>query len=301
MQISARGLFMQTGYLWNIGLGVLWGSVGVVVALARKQQCPIWSFYTLGALLAALFSLPFCPLTANGITLLGILILAAGALCAALGQAMTMYNLRGQARAVLFSIQQMNFVFTYILSLLFLNEKITFCSGLGIILLFGAITGTGMLGSTAADRSLPDLRRLLIGVAASALCGCGQFAFLAAGNNYLSEVHPGVKGLLTLIFCAFSYALDVSVERKELQKNWRQVLRYGILWGILAGLSYRVLFETIDRMNEIGRSGLVYPIGCSVCILTFYLYSAIRLRDKISWRQMLMIAGIITGVVLLRF
>ena len=79
-----------------------------------------------------LLSLPFCPLSVTNLSLGGIALLALGASAIAFGQTLSMRFLQGQGRAVLFSIHQMNFLFAFILALMFLPEKVTVFSLLGM-------------------------------------------------------------------------------------------------------------------------------------------------------------------------
>lgn len=292
---------MYSGYMLTLCLGMLWSAVGITVAVARKRKCPIWSFYCCGATFAVLFTLPFIRFSLSGISAMGLLLLALGALGNTLGQTLTMYNLRGGARAVIFSLQQMNFVFTYILSLLFLAEKITLFSAVGMIILLTSVLGSGLSGGKGEDRTLPDLKHFLMGITAAAVIGGGQYALLLAGSLYLPDLPPVTKAGLVLFFNIIFYGLGALSEIRELKTKGSLVIRCGFCWAIGAALSYLVLFNAIEEMNRLGRGGLVFAIGCSSCILLFYLFSVLKMKDRISIRQLLLIAGIISGVILLRF
>ena len=292
---------MYSGYFWTILLGILWSSVGIIVALARNKQCPIWSFYCCGSAVAVLLLLPFSDLSAASLSWTGAGLLALGALGNTLGQTLTMYNLRGGARAIIFSLQQMNFVFTYILSLLFLSEKITVFSASGMLLLLVSVLGTGLLGGKGEDHSLPDLKQLLMGIAAAMVIGGGQYALLLAGSRYLTGISPATKAGVVLFFNILFYGMGALTEWREFRTQKMDILRFGTSWAIGAALSYMVLFHTINKMNEIARGGLVFAIGCSTCILFFYLFSVLKMKDRITWKQILLISGILAGVILLRF
>ena len=298
--ISRKESSMLSGYLLAVFLGFVWTAVGITIALARKQQCPIWSFYSIGATFAILLSLPFCPLSVTNLSPGGISLLALGASAIAFGQTLSMRFLQGQGRAVLFSIHQMNFLFSFIRALIFLSEKVTVFSLLGMLSLTVSIVGISMFGNAEADRTFPPFRSIMFTVAAAMICGVGQYLLLL-GNRFLPDAPSAFKGVIVLFFCAVFYALGIPLELKELQQRRKNVLRFAALWAVSAAISYRVLFIAIEKMSAVGRGGLVYAIGSSVSILLFFLFAVFQFKDKTSKVQIALIAGIIAGVILLRF
>lgn len=74
----------------------------------------------------------------------------------------------------------------------------------------------------------------------------------------------------------------------------------GILWGICAAVCYATLLPTLRMFGEMKQSGLVFPIGISMTILLFTVFTVIRFREKLSPAQWSAFAAVTAGILLVK-
>lgn len=309
-QKRRNGEDMAAGFFYSILLGVAWACVGATVASARKEGCPVWSFYTVGTALAALLCWGGWILGAPGRVENGwnlFFCLAPSAFFNALGQALTMYNLKASGRALAYALPQTNFVFPFLFSVFFLGGVINPWNVIGLLLIVG---GVFLSANLSAKRSGKDRvpggvdallapRELLFGIAAAVSCGISQILVLLAETSS-GTTSPLFKSALLLSASVIVYGLGAAHETHVAGKVRLRMLRGGVAWGFFAMCSYLLLFHALALMEEYRQSGIVFAIGCSVAVLLFWVYSVCRLRDRVSRRQLVVLCVILAGIIAVR-
>lgn len=301
---------MTAGFFYSILLGAVWACVGATVASARKEGCPVWSFYTIGTGLAALLCWGGWILESPGRVENGwnlFFCLAPAAFFNASGQALTMYNLKASGRVLAYALPQTNFVFPFLFSALFLGDVINPWNVAGLLLIVGGVFLSANLSAKASGKeraqrradTLLSPRELLLGIASAISCGISQILVLLAETNSES-VSTVFKSALLLSASAIFYGLGAARETHVSGKVRLRTLYGGVAWGFFAMCSYLLLFHALALMEEYRRSGVVFAIGCSVAILLFWVYSVCRLRDGVSRRQLVVLAVILAGIIAVR-
>lgn len=295
---------MTAGFLLSLLLGVVWAALGASVAQARRKGCPICCFYTVGTATAAL--LAWCALgfrmpgSAGELRLL-LPYLTAAAFFNSLGQMIAMYNLKASGRVLAYALPQTNFIFPFLFAGLFLGGIISLWNLIGIVLIVAGICLSANGRQDKEKKSSGVLlsgRELLLGTAASFSCGLSQIALLLAVES--SETSAALKSALFLTVSTLFYALGMIRSGRPAPELLRKTLGFGIVWGVLALLSYRILFGALEIMEKFHRSGVVFAISCSGAIIFFWLFSALKLCDRVSSRQLLILGLILAGILAVR-
>ncbi len=293
---------MTVGFLLTSLLGLLWAAVGITVALARRRNCPIWHFYTAGSGGAAFLCWiwwSFDPVGSGAIPRL-LLFTAPAAIFNALGQALTMYNLKSSGRALAFALPQTNFIFPFLYAGIFLGGVFNVLNVTGLALITAAILCSGQRETeNGSRRALLSFRELGLGVAAAVIVGMGQIFLLYAADTG-GDAPPILKSALILTVSTAVYGTGAWIDRRRPRRLKFRSLRYGLLWSIAATLSYYVLFCSIAVMAESNRSGVVFALAGSMTIVLFWLFSALKLRDRVSKRQIAILLLILAGIVTIR-
>ena len=294
---------MLSGFLLLFLLGFCWASAGAAVAVARHENCSIWTFYFTGSLAAALMSwgwLAFRNLPEfSGLLYMPVLIyIVAAAFLNALGQAVTMYNLSAGGRSIAFAIPQTCFLLPFVFAVFFWGERLSFWSAAGIICIAAAILINGWKKN--GDTSF-GARRLFIGIAAALIVGLSQLMLVFPSRMVGEEAAAAMafRVPLLLSFSALFYGLGIFVFHGRLFKGFFnvKVYKWGVCWGIAAIFSYVVLFMALDLMSRHGQSGIVFAVACSVNIVLFALFSGIRMKERLSIQQLCSIVMIVVGII----
>lgn len=301
---------MASGFFCSILLGVVWACVGATVASARKEKCPVWSFYTIGTAVAALLCWGGWILGDPGRVENGWYLffrLAPAACFNALGQALTMYNLKASGRVLAYALPQTNFVFPFLYSVIFLGGVINMWNFTGLLLIVGGVfLSANLSGKRSDEESVPRgnttllaPREVVFGVAASVSCGISQILVLLSETN-AGTASATFKSALLLSASVVVYGVGAAHEKYVSGKIRLRTLRGGVVWGVFAMCSYLVLFHALALMAESRQSGVVFAIGCSVAVLLFWVYSVCRLRDRVSRRQLAVLGVILSGIIAVR-
>ncbi|MFA6815364.1 MAG: hypothetical protein WCS73_03625 [Lentisphaeria bacterium] len=294
---------MRFGFFLSILLGCLWAAVGVTVALARNKNCPIWHFYTVGAGGGAFLCWLFWCFTPSGASAIPQLLVFMG--CAAffnaLGQALTMYNLKASGRSLAFTLPQINFVFPFLYAALFMNGVINFLNVSGFVLITVAILCSckSAKKDSLESQSLLSLRELFLGGSAAVIIGIGQI-FLLYAATIKNDAPPILKAALILTVSAIVYGIGACIDHKHSLALKLHAMHYGFFWSVAAMLSYYVLLRALSVMGPFNRSGIVFALAGSITIVIFWLFSFLKMHDKISRRQMIVLSLILGGIVAIR-
>ena len=110
-----------------------------------------------------------------------------------------------------------------------------------------------------------------------------------------------LQGALVLQASSVIFFLAWSLLGKDFQlASIKNNCIYGLLWGICAAASYCVLLPALQMLGKIHQAGIVFPTGCSLTILLFTTYTALRYKEKLFWKQCLAFAAIIIGIFLVK-
>lgn len=300
---------MKTAHLLLPALGLAWTFVAIVVAHARQRGISVFHFLMCGSFFSFLIFL--------GINLfwgmenffapqyrLAVVMLILGAVFNSSCQMVAMYNLKQGGRALAFAIPQLSFIMPYAWSIIFRGERFALTGAAGLLCISGAICFLAMKKNTAqsgAVSSALEPKRILIAFAAMFTGGCSQIFFsypaLLPQEQRVSTLTGSliIQVISMLVYLIFSLFTPV-----KFIDGIKKTLKYSVLWAVGAVASYCVLLPALEEMSKLKQTGIVYPAACSMLILLFALYTAIRYKEKLSGSQTAAFLAIIAGIFLIR-
>ncbi len=304
---------MATGILFAVLTGISWIWVGIVISYAARNKVNI----------------PYIQLlqTLTGITISVIVLFAMGmlmkeqpeisartkwltAFCMitfgilnyfmflAMGAAM-----RRGPNGIVWSVIQSGIVFPFLMGILIFHVEPTLSRVGGMLLIVGSVILFGLGKEKKAAANVPGMRKnswYFFALLGMLLCGLNQCC--ANLPSYLSNGEPvgsvyracfSQVGMLSgwLIGAVATHTLSpLKFHPGELKK----ILFFAIsLNAVGLTANYLLFYNALDFLVEAGAGSLGYPLVVSSCIIGFFLYSVIFLREKTGIFQK---SGFIFGV-----
>ena len=209
---------------------------------------------------------------------------------------------------IIYGIVQSGVVFPFMMGILFFAVPCppTRIAGMGLLIialfLFGIAKGSGD-DKKQGNWMIPAFASFLF-------CGLQQcFTNLPSYYTELAKLNPAARTMVSffgVIFGAFCWNF-VKIRFYGFKPDWKQ-LRSKYLWIyvlILQGFglfsSYFLLYNGMDALAKAGVGSIAYPLLVSSCIIGFFLYSSLILREKIRPIQMAAFIFCLTGIVLICF
>ena len=291
---------MSTGYPLVILLGVVWSAVAVIVSEGRRRGCPVPQFYFAGSLTAVLILSALCG--ADGLRSIFSVDTRPAALCFFVGsvfngagQALSMMNLKQGGRALAYAIPQQAFLFPYLWSIAFWNQHISVVSAAGLALIVAAVFYLSMTRSGDRSTSLPA-SRIAVALLAMCLIGTSQIILITPTRFAAARTLPLLPAAWVILGANASFFLVWSLIRPQGFVSFRLYLPFGVGWGVCAAASYGILLSALKVLNEINQSGIVFPVGAGILILLYSLFTTVRYRERLNWRQTCAFIALVCGI-----
>lgn len=179
---------------------------------------------------------------------------------------------------------------------IFFNQRFTFVSAAGILLIAGAIIFLSLCRKQDSTSTLPA-RRIFISCIAMLVQGVGQI-FLVLPTQFSAEAMlPSIAGsgvifCTNVVFFAVWCVISGMPEKFMIKKS----AVYGLAWGIFAVASYCILLPALHMLGEVRQAGIVFPVGVGVLIVLYTTFTAVCYREKLDWKQKIPFAVIICGI-----
>lgn len=297
----------MTDFLLLPLLGGVWTLVSVIVIRAREAGVHPVVFYFAGTTVStvlcglALFLPGMEPLDLSVPGAWAVLgCFAAASLLNALGQSVTMYNLKSGGRALAVAIPQLSFLFPFFCAMLFWGEPADFRRILGVAVIASAVF-LSSYGSPKKD--VPgqwNLKRLGFSLITVVLAGMSQTTLVMSSHLYGSPVPAMLKTFVYIVTAALFFGVLTLFEIRKTGFPALGKLKFGGLWGIVATISNLMLFYCVDLFTRRGQSGIVYAVACASLMVFIMLYTRFRLKEKLTFLQNLAALGMIAGVLMVR-
>jgi len=288
--------------------GFTWSLIGVVMGSAPKRRVDVSFVQFFGAAVSVLISIAVLfflrpdwnasMLPATGCYL------ASGILNFLLLQLMSFAMQRGP-NGIIWGIVQSGVLFPFLMGILFFSVPLPPVRAMGMILLISALF---LFGKAKGGGSVKQGEWLFPAFASFLLCGIQQC--ISNLPSYFPEwrmMSPVIRSLSCAggsLLAAFLYNLILIVQKKkrldlgQLRRVplWIYVL---ILQGFGVVSAYFLLYNGMDALAKAGVGSIAYPLLVSSCIIGFFLYSTLILREKNRMIQYAAFLLCLCGIVLI--
>lgn len=307
---------MFTGILFAVLTGISWIWIGVVISYASKHKLNIaylQLFQTLIGLLVSIcllsgmFLLRNSPqeISAQIKWITAISMFANGFLNYFMFLAMGAAMKRGP-NGIIWAIVQSGLIFPFLMGICFFHVQVTATRIAGILLLVVSVLLSG-LGKEGKKKSEQEERRrtwYLFALLAMLLCGinqcCGNLPSYLNSGEQIGSVYRAFFAQTGTLGGWISGALAGGrfLHPKLSSGEVRKLLLFALsLNAVGLTASYLLFYNALDFLAKANAGSLGYPLVVSSCIIGFFLYSVLALREKTGILQktgfLLGVAGII--------
>lgn len=299
---------MMLGFLLTVITGLVWVMVGAIFSVAAKREIELASFMFLGAGLSTVFAWSVIPdygtlIAGNQSRLLPLAFWMTGvAILAAIGFLALRKAMVPGKHGLAWTMGQAAMLIPFAAGTLIWQEEITsFCSAgmlfLAVSLPLCAVRRKSRSTGQAVEAPAGEARWSAWGLLAFALIGLSQvFSMVPSHWPDWTDSSKLRVPLVFLVSTLFWLTLMIRRKRKmEARKNLPLALGYAAC--VLAG--QWLLYLALDRMAALGLSSMVYPLAIGTCIIGFYLYSRIALREKTNFAATLGVLSAAGGIILI--
>ncbi len=318
---------MILGLLLCVLSGLCWVAVGVAVGSVERHGWPIHFFQVLNSLFSCVVCAAALALGGwlspesgefrfTGARIPAISLFVCGLLNYLMVWAMAVGMHRGP-NGLVWTITQSGLVFPFLMGVFVLgNTTLTWARGLGILLILANIAASGFgkkRGNTASGQPLAAW--FPAALAAFVFCGANQCAanlpsYLATSETSTLErtlwcmsgglvawvLHHGVRAL----------APSRKADGGTGEEPARPARSVGFLVLAAAGVTFTGVtsavvfqFRGLDLLAAANAGAVGYPLMVATCLIGFFLYSALVLRERQSRLQYAGLAACVAGAALL--
>ncbi len=310
---------MATGILFAVLTGISWIWVGIVISYAARNKVNI----------------PYIQLlqTLTGITISVIVLFAMGmlmkeqpeisartkwltAFCMitfgilnyfmflAMGAAM-----RRGPNGIVWSVIQSGIVFPFLMGILIFHVEPTLSRVGGMLLIVGSVILFGLGKEKKAAANVPGMRKnswYFFALLGMLLCGLNQCcanlpSYLSNGEPIGSVYRACFAQVGTLAGWLIGSLATRTLSRPKFHPGeLKKILFFAIsLNAVGLTASYLLFYNALDFLAEADAGSLGYPLVVSSCVVGFFLYSVIFLREKTGILQKIGFLFGVAGIVII--
>lgn len=312
---------MFTGILFAVLTGVSWIWIGIVISYAARNRMNIpyiQLFQTLigitvsASLLGGMYFLlknqPEISVRTKWIT--AVSMFGNGFLNYFMFLAMGAAMKRGP-NGIIWSIVQAGLIFPFLMGILVFHVSPTPCRITGILLIIVSVLLFG-LGKEKKEeaRQQPHAQQkktwYLFAVLAMLLCGinqcCGNLPSYLNSGEQIGSVYRAFFGQTGTLsgWLIGSLAAGTLLHPKLGKGEFRKIILFAVsLNAVGLTANYLLFYNALDFLAKADAGSLGYPLVVSSCIVGFFLYSAIFLREKTGFFQKTGFFLGITGIIVI--
>ena len=277
---------MLHGILLMVLAGFGWVGVGCVVSYCAAKKISLSAAQCGQALLCiacgvmlALFQPAMeCPMRVKALTFASLFVSGIGNFAA--------YELMSRAmkrgpNGIIWSLVQSALIFPFLVGVFFFGVALTPVRIAGMAMLIVSIL---LLGAAKGNGNGSSESRKWLWIALAAFIAAGITQVTTNLPSYFKDaeaITPVIRTIWFQMGIAAGFVLLRPFERKSI--SFSGVLKPAVMLGILYILLYFVLmFSGLDRLAKAGAGSVGFPVMLGSCIVGFYLYSLLFLKEKIT-------------------
>ena len=298
-----------------LAVGASWCLVGIVMGKAPKKGIEACKIQLIGAMFSILFNLVLAAALGYfsavelRYLLIGMSIYAVAGFLDCLGVRCLAEGMKRGPNGMVWAIMQSGTVFPFLGGIFLFGVELTFCRGLGIILLLVALIFFG-IAQDNQPKPMQEKNRTswkFWAFLAFALVGIQQN--LTNAPSYFPELQA-LSAPVRALAAAIGALLGSLPGQtgKGFYKGLAEVCSRKLFWFYTLGLqassllfAYFLTYPGLDAMANAGAGAVSFPLMVGSCIIGFSLYSLLVLKEKAGIAQILGILLCLTGLCCLSF
>ncbi len=292
--------------------GLVWGGVGISLSRIVKTNMDFPSFMFLASGLILAFSLAVMPDygkiysgDANYRLFELLLVMLAVAATSNLGFLKMRNAMQLGHHGFAWAVSQSAMILPFIFAFLFWNEKmgVSRFAGAALILASLLLFSLRQIGS---QRDTSDLNSgtqaggaewIALSISAFLLIGISQiFSILPSHWSGWSD-----KGVLRVpLFSLFTFIFWTGYFFSKGSKvSFKATFIFSLLYALLVLSGQITLYKSLDLMESVKMSSIVYPLAVGTCIMMVVVYSALALKEKFGVAGILGVSMGLLGIILI--
>ena len=282
----------SVGLTLIIATGIVWGGIGVVLAVVSKEKIETWSFIGIAtgiSSLGAWFFLVDWPLLLSGeanAPLQLFYILGFGGVTSIIGMACLQKSMKAGAAA--WAIGQSALVFPFLAGVVFLDD-VLYTSGV-----FGVITILfSLILFTKANRHKKEYQQswLRYALMAFVFLGIPQTMSTIPSSWEGWSDNAGLRVPIVLTAGAIPLLCLVIYKKKSVQRG---AIKLSFYYAILVITGQGLLFSAMDHLKNEKKLSLAFPLALGTCIIVVALW---EIYIKRKWPDLFTLSGIMSGII----
>ncbi len=180
---------------------------------------------------------------------------------------------------IIWSLVQSALIFPFLVGVIFFGVELTPPRTAGMVILIVSIL---LLGAAKGNGGNDRESRTWLWIALAAFITAGITQITTNLPSYFKEaeaVNPVIRTIWFQLGIAAGFAVTWLFQRKNI--TFTGVLKPAIVLGLLYIMLYFVLmFRGLDRLADAGAGSVGFPVMLGSCIVGFFCYSLVFLKEK---------------------
>ena len=300
--LKKKDIFMLTGFCFLFLTGIVWVIQGIFISDGSKKMLNMSFILGGNALIGCILTLPIGLFWKLDLSLPFLIALPAGGMINYLGFLFVNKAMQKGPNGVIWAMVQSAFAMPFLMGILFFGVECTWTRITGLLLLLTAMV---ILGRSEKNDDEAGNRQgmnwLLLSLIAYLTIGLSQ-SCINLPSYFVKEIENGLpatlfRGGLASAGTFLAFLLHGLIDRNCFNGKGCSLHTIGL--GIGSIFASLLIFLGLDRMAACGAGAIGYPIVSGVAISVFMIYTAIRLKEKMTLPVICGILSCLCGIVVI--
>ena len=290
---------MGIGLLFMAITAVWWVVLGAIISNSAKKNLNLGFIQGGGAILTMILTFPLYFIADINIPLAVLIALPVSGFTNYYAFQAMNNAMKTGPNGMIWAMVQSAFVMPFLMGVIFFGVPCSVTRIIGLLIILASMVLMGLFGQSNQTAGGKKYVWIAITVAAYVLAGVTQCA--ANIPSYLIPQSSGTS-LCDLFFRVglnssgffLAYLVNCATDRKVC--NCKGCIPGALLMTITTVLSMFCTFVGLDRLAKCNAGAIGYPVTVGLSIVFFMIYTAIRLKEKISFAAAFSILVCLAGI-----
>ena len=294
MGMSMGILFMTITAFW-------WVVLGAVISNAAQKNLNLSFIQGGSAILIMLVTLPLYFFAGIDIPLPVLIALPVSGLCNYATFIFMNKAMQTGPNGLIWAMVQSAFVMPFLMGVLFFGVPCSVTRVIGLFLILAAMVMMGLVGNSKGSAGTGKMAWILFALTSYLLAGITQ----CSANLPSYILPPGNSNLLNVLFRVglgssgffFGYIFHGMINRKAY--GWNGCMPSTLIMAVTTIASMLFTFFGLDFLAQNNAGAIGYPIVVGVSIAVFMVYTAIKLKEKLSFSTLCSVLLCLAGIIVI--